>query len=90
MGGLVAMQLLSLTEKMFKSVTLFNCQYPLFVGSALLEGSSRNLDGAADFLTKYGIHKHPEIEKPKKGFSDLFGLQELMLLLDNMDYPTLN
>ena len=26
----------------------------------------------------------------RKEFLDLFGLQELMLLLDNMDYPTLN
>ena len=68
MGGLVAMQLLSLNEAIFKSITLFNCQYPLFVGSALLEGSSRNLDGAADFLTKYGIHKLPKKEKPKKVF----------------------
>ena len=52
----------------FKSVTLFNCQYPLFVGSVLLEGSSRNLDGAADFLTKYGVHKFPKKDKPKKTF----------------------
>jgi len=68
MGGLVAMELAASDSKIFKSVTLFNCQYPLFVGSALLEGSSRNLDGAADFLTKYGIHKLPKIEKPKKTF----------------------
>ena len=68
MGGLVAMELAAFDSKFFKSVTLFNCQYPLFVGSALLDGSSRNLDGAADFLTKYGIHKLPKIEKPKKAF----------------------
>ena len=68
MGGLVAMELAASDSKLFKSVALFNCQYPLFVGSALLDGSSRNLDGAADFLTKYGIHKLPKIEKPKKTF----------------------
>ena len=68
MGGLVCMSLASLNRKIFKSVSLFNCQYPLFVGSALLDGSSRNLDGAADFLTKYGIYKMPSIEKPKKAF----------------------
>ena len=68
MGGLVCMSLASLDRKIFKSVSLFNCQYPLFVGSALLDDSSRNLDGAADFLTKYGIYKMPSIEKPKKAF----------------------
>jgi len=68
MGGLVAMELAATNSKIFKSISLFNCQYPLFVGSALLDGSSRNLDGAADFLTKYGIHKLPKIEKPKKTF----------------------
>ena len=68
MGGLVAMELAASNSKIFKSVALFNCQYPLFVGSALLDGSSRNLDGAADFLTKYGIHKLPKVEKPKKTF----------------------
>ena len=68
MGGLVAMELAASNNKIFKSIALFNCQYPLFVGSALLDGSSRNLDGAADFLTKYGIHKLPKIEKPKKTF----------------------
>ena len=68
MGGLVCMSLASSNRKIFKSVSLFNCQYPLFVGSALLDGSSRNLDGAADFLTKYGIYKMPSIEKPKKAF----------------------
>ena len=68
MGGLVAMELAVSISGILKSVTLINCQYPLFVGSALLDGSSRNLDGAADFLTKYGIHKLPETEKPKKTF----------------------
>ena len=68
MGGLVCMSLAPLDRKIFKSVSLFNCQYPLFVGSALLDDSSRNLDGAADFLTKYGIYKMPSIEKPKKAF----------------------
>ena len=68
MGGLVCMSLASSNRKIFKSVSLFNCQYPLFVGSVLLDGSSRNLDGAADFLTKYGIYKMPSIEKPKKAF----------------------
>ena len=68
MGGLVAMELAASNSKIFKSVTLFNCQYPLFVGSALLDGSSRNLDGAADFLTSYGIHKLPKIEKPNRTF----------------------
>ena len=71
MGGLVAMELASSNSKIFKSVTLFNCQYPLFVGSALLDGSSKNLDGAADFLTKYGIHKLPKIEKPKRTFGTM-------------------
>jgi len=71
MGGLVAMELAASNSKLFKSVALFNCQYPLFVGSALLDGSSRNLDGAADFLTKYGIHKLPKIEKPKKTFGSM-------------------
>ena len=71
MGGLVAMELAASDSKLFKSVALFNCQYPLFVGSALLDGSSRNLDGAADFLTKYGIHKLPKIEKPKKTFGSM-------------------
>ena len=68
MGGLVCMSLASSNIKIFKSVSIFNCQYPLFVGSALLDGSSRNLDGAADFLTKYGIHKIPSKEKSKKSF----------------------
>ena len=71
MGGLVAMELAASDSKLFKSVALLNCQYPLFVGSALLDGSSRNLDGAADFLTKYGIHKLPKIEKPKKTFGSM-------------------
>jgi pimeloyl-ACP methyl ester carboxylesterase len=71
MGGLVAMELAVSNSKIFKSVALSNCQYPLFVGSALLDGSSRNLDGAADFLTKYGIHKLPKIEKPKKTFGSM-------------------
>ena len=71
MGGLVAMELAASNRNIFKSVTLLNCQYPLFVGSALLEGSSRNLDGAADFLTKYGIHKLPKIDKPKKTFGSM-------------------
>ncbi len=71
MGGLVAMELAASNNKSFKSVTLFNCQYPLFVGSALLDGSSRNLDGAADFLTKYGIHKLPKTKKPKKTFGTM-------------------
>tara|TARA_B100000965_G_scaffold95639_1_gene78057 strand:- start:2471 stop:3349 length:879 start_codon:yes stop_codon:yes gene_type:complete len=71
MGGLVAMELAASNIKIFKSVTLFNCQYPLFVGSALLDGSSRNLDGAADFLTKYGIYKVPKIDKPKKTFGSM-------------------
>ena len=71
MGGLVAMELAASNSKIFKSIALFNCQYPLFVGSALLDGSSRNLDGAADFLTKYGIHKLPKIEKPKKTFGSM-------------------
>ena len=71
MGGLVAMELAASNSKIFKSTALFNCQYPLFVGSALLDGSSRNLDGAADFLTKYGIHKLPKIEKPKKTFGSM-------------------
>tara|TARA_Y100000991_G_scaffold213844_1_gene200282 strand:- start:623 stop:1501 length:879 start_codon:yes stop_codon:yes gene_type:complete len=71
MGGLVAMELAGSNIKIFKSVTLFNCQYPLFVGSALLDGSSRNLDGAADFLTKYGIYKLPKIDKPKKTFGSM-------------------
>lgn len=71
MGGLVAMELAASNNKFFKSVTLFNCQYPLFVGSALLDGSSRNLDGAADFLTKYGIHKLPKTKKPKKTFGTM-------------------
>ena len=71
MGGLVAMELAASNNKLFKSVTLFNCQYPLFVGSALLDGSSRNLDGAADFLTKYGIHKLPKTKKPKKTFGTM-------------------
>ena len=68
MGGLVAMELAVSNSRSFKSITLFNCQYPLLVGSALLDGSSRNLDGAADFLTKYGVYKLPKIEKPKKTF----------------------
>ena len=68
MGGLVCMSLASLNRKIFKSVSLFNCQYPLFVGSDLLDDSSRNLDSAADFLTKYGIYKMPSIETPKKAF----------------------
>lgn len=68
MGGLVAMELAISKSNFFKSVTIFNCQYPLFVGSVLLEGSSRNLDGAADFLTKYGVHKFPKKDKPKKTF----------------------
>ncbi len=68
MGGLVCMSLASLNRKILKSVSLFNCQYPLFVGSALLDGSSRNLDGAADFLTKYGIYKMPSVDRPKKAF----------------------
>jgi len=68
MGGLVCMSLAASNRKNFKSVSIFNCQYPLFVGSALLDGSSRNLDGAADFLTKYGIHKVPSKEKPNKVF----------------------
>ena len=71
MGGLVAMELAASNSKLFKSIALFNCQYPLFVGSALLDGSSRNLDGAADFLTKYGIHKLPKIDKPKKTFGTM-------------------
>jgi len=71
MGGLVAMELAASNSNFFKSVTLFNCQYPLFVGSALLDGSSRNLDGAADFLTKYGVHKLPKIDKPKKTFGSM-------------------
>jgi hypothetical protein len=65
------MELAVSNSKIFKSVALSNCQYPLFVGSALLDGSSRNLDGAADFLTKYGIHKLPKIEKPKKTFGSM-------------------
>ena len=40
MGGLVAMELAASNSKLFKSIALFNCQYPLFVGSALLDGSS--------------------------------------------------
>ena len=68
MGGLVAMELAISKSKFFKSVTLLNCQYPLFVGSVLLEGSSRNLDGAADFLTKYGVHKIPKKDNPNKTF----------------------
>ena len=68
MGGLVCMSLASLNRKILKSVSLFNCQYPLFVGSALLDGSSRNLDGAADFRTKYGIYKMPSVDRPKKAF----------------------
>jgi len=68
MGGLVCMSLASSNIKLFKSVSIFNCQYPLFVGSALLDGSSRNLDEAADFLTKYGIYKIPSKEKSKKAF----------------------
>ena len=71
MGGLVAMQLAVSKNKSFKSIALFNCQYPLFVGSALLDGSSRNLDGAADFLTKYGVYKLPKMEKPKKTFGSM-------------------
>ena len=71
MGGLVAMELASSKRKSLKSVVLFNCQYPLFVGSALLDGSSRNLDGAADFLTKYGVYKLPKMEKPKKTFGSM-------------------
>ena len=71
MGGLIAMELAASDNKFFKSVTLFNCQYPLFIGSALLDGSSRNLDGAADFLTKYGIHKLPKTKKPKKTFGTM-------------------
>ena len=31
----------------------------------------QNLDGAADFLTKYGIHKLPKIDKPKKTFGSM-------------------
>ena len=31
MGGLVAMELAASNSKIFKSVALFNCQYPLFV-----------------------------------------------------------
>ena len=42
MGGLVAMELAASNRNIFKSVTLLNCQYPLCVGSALLEGSSRH------------------------------------------------
>ena len=68
MGGLVCMSLASSNIKLFKSVSIFNCQYPLFVGSALLDGSSRNLDEAADFLTKYGVYKIPSKEKSKKSF----------------------
>ena len=68
MGGLVCMSLASSNIKIFKSVSIFNCQYPLFVGSALLDGSSRNLDEAADFLTKYGVYKIPSKEKSKKSF----------------------
>ena len=71
MGGLVAMELAFSKRKSLKSVVLFNCQYPLFVGSALLDGSSRNLDGAADFLTKYGVYKLPKMEKPKKTFGSM-------------------
>ncbi len=68
MGGLVCMSLASSNIKLFKSVSIFNCQYPLFVGAALLDGSSRNLDEAADFLTKYGVYKIPSKEKSKKSF----------------------
>ncbi len=71
MGGLVCMHLGMAYKETFKSISLFNCQYPLFVGSSLLEDSSRNLDGAADFLTKYGIHKFPKKEKSKKAFGFL-------------------
>ena len=68
MGGLVCMSLASSNIKLFKSVSIFNCQYPLFVGAALLDGSSRNLDEAADFRTKNGVYKRPSKEKSKKSF----------------------
>ena len=37
----------------------------------MLDGSAKNLDGAADFLSKYGVHKLPNIEKPKQAFGAL-------------------
>ena len=92
MGGLVAMELASSKRKSLKSVVLFNCQYPLFVGSALLDGSSRNLVGAADFLTKYGVHKLPKMEKPKKTFGAMgssFYKKQMEKLLVHMDQKKL-
>ena len=71
MGGLVCIHLTSILNNKFKSTSIINCQYPLFVGSALLDGSAKNLDGAADFLSKYGVHKLPNIEKPKQAFGAL-------------------
>ena len=71
MGGLIALNIASNNLSGQKSTFLINCLYPLFVGSALLDDSIRNLDAATEFMTKYGVHKIPSKSSSTKSFGVL-------------------
>lgn len=71
MGGLIALSVASKNLPEQKSTFLINCLYPLFVGSALLENSIRNLDAATEFMTKNGVYKIPTQNTKSKSFGVL-------------------
>ena len=57
MGGLIALRIAFNKKLKFKSINILNASCPMFVGSALLDDSRKNLDSAMNMLTTYGVSK---------------------------------
>lgn len=60
MGGLIALRVAFNKKLKFKSINILNASCPMFVGSALLDDSRKNLDSAMNMLTTYGVSKAPK------------------------------
>ena len=60
MGGLIALRIAFNKKLKFKSINILNASCPMFVGSALLDDSRKNLDSAMNMLTTYGVSKAPK------------------------------
>ena len=60
MGGLIALRIAFNKRLKFKSINILNASCPMFVGSALLDDSRKNLDSAMNMLTTYGVSKAPK------------------------------
>ena len=71
MGGLIALRIAFNKKLNFKSVNILNASCPMFVGSALLDDSRKNLDSAMDMLTTYGVSQAPKAKTATRMFGTM-------------------